>query len=147
MAIPGRRGPNRIFLGRLAHGQGANLNAAEDVDDPDVTLIGGRFLVGGFRGADVISARGGNGFIGPYRRPLFAFGARGDDRLIGGPKPDYLIGGRGHDTLKGGHGGDFLGARDGARDVVRCGRGHDLARVDRVDRRRGCEDVQSGSPG
>ncbi|MEK6326749.1 MAG: hypothetical protein AABM66_04375 [Actinomycetota bacterium] len=144
--ISGRRGPNRIFLGRLAHGQGANLNAAESLDDPDVTLRGGKFLVSGFRGADVVSARGGNGFIGPYRRPVFAFGARGDDRLIGGPKRDYLIGGRGHDMMKGGRGGDFLGARDGTRDVVRCGRGSDIARVDRIDQRRRCEDVRTKGP-
>ena len=113
-----------------------------------MTIRGGAPLVDGFRGADVISARGrGGAFIGPFPRPVFAFGARGDDLLIGGPKRDYLIGGRGHDTLKGGRGGDFLGARDGTRDVVRCGRGSDDARVDRIDRRRGCEDVRSGRPG
>ncbi len=135
------------FSESLARGQGANLNAAEDVDDPDVTIRGGAPLVSGFRGADVISARGrGGAFIGPFPWSVFAFGSRGDDLLIGGPNRDYLIGGRGHDTMKGGHGGDFLGARDGARDVVRCGRGSDIARVDRIDRRRGCEDVRTKGP-
>ena len=141
--IHGRRGPDRIVLGHLAHGQGANLNAAEDVDDPDVTIRGGILLVYGFRGADVISARGGDGFIGPYPRSVFAFGARGDDRLIGGPKRDDLFGGRGHDTMKGDGGRDFLSARDGTRDVVRCGRGSDFAEVDRSIGVRRCEDVRT----
>jgi hypothetical protein len=141
--IFGRRGPDRIVLGHLPHRQGANLNAAEDVDDPDVRIRGGTFLVYGF---DVVSARGGGGFIGPYRRSLFAVGTRGDDLLSGGPKRDYLIGGRGHDTMKGDGGGDFLRARDDTRDLVRCGRGSDIAKVDRVDQLHRCEDVRTKGP-
>ncbi len=147
VGIHGRRRADRIVLGKLAPGRGVNLNAAEDVDDPDVTIRGAAPLVGGFGGADVISARGrGGAFIGPFPSTVVAFGMRGDDVLSGGPARDYLIGGRGHDTLKGGHGGDFLGARDGTRDVVRCGRGSDHAEVDRIDRRRDCEDVRTKGP-
>jgi Ca2+-binding RTX toxin-like protein len=105
-----------------------------------VRIRKGRFLVGGF---NVVSGRGGGGFIGPYRRSLFAVGTPGDDRLSGGPKRDYLIGRGGHDTMHGGGGEDFLRARDKTRDVVRCGRGADIAKVDRVDRLRRCEDVRT----
>ncbi len=140
--IHGRWGPDRIVLGDLAHRKGANLNAAEDVDDPDVTIRGGTFLVYGFRGADVISARGGGGaFIGPYPRSVAAFGDRGDDLLSGGPARDYLFGGRGHDTMRGDGGADFLIARAHTRDVVRCGRGSDFAGVDRIDQLYRCEDL------
>ena len=118
MPIFGSRVPDQIVLGHLRHRQGANLNATEDVDDPDVRIRGGTFLVYGF---DVVSARGGGGFLGPYRRSLFAVGTPGDDLLSGGPKRDYLIGRRGHDTMKGDGGADFLKARDHTRDVVRCG--------------------------
>jgi hypothetical protein len=38
--IFGSAGPDRIILGHLPHRQGANLNAAEDVDDPDVRSAG-----------------------------------------------------------------------------------------------------------
>jgi hypothetical protein len=142
MGIHGRWGPDRIVLGDLARRKGANLNAAEDVDDPDVTIRGGTPLVYGFRGADVVSARGGGGFIGPYPASVAAFGERGDDLLSGGPKRDFFIGGRGHDTMKGDGGWDFLLARDNTRDVVRCGRGSDFAGVDRIDQLRRCEEVQ-----
>jgi Ca2+-binding RTX toxin-like protein len=130
-----------IVLGDLARRKGVNLDASEDVDDADVRIRGGTPLVYGSRGADVISARGGAGFIGPYPGSVVAFGDRGDDRLSGGPKRDVLFGGRGHDTMKGDGGWDFLVARDRTRDVVKCGRGSDFAGVDRVDRVRRCEDV------
>jgi hypothetical protein len=163
--IYGRRAPDRIVLGDLAHRRGANLNAAEDVNDADLRIRGGKLFVGGFGGADVISARGGGGFIGPYPGPLFAFGQRGDDLLTGGPnrdyllgmrgddqlatgrKADYLRGGRGHDAMRGGRGDDFLHARDHTRETVRCGRGSDDAKADRIDRLRSCEDVRRKASG
>ena len=138
--IFGRRAQDRIVLGHLPRRQGANLNAPEDADDPDVRVRGGTFLVHGF---DVVWARGGGAFIGPYRRSLFAVGTPGDDLLVGGPKGDYLIGLRGHDTMKGDGGRDLLLARDQTRDTVRCGRGSDVARSDRVDRLRRCEEVRT----
>jgi RTX calcium-binding nonapeptide repeat (4 copies) len=141
--VSGRKGRDRIILGRLADDEGANLNAAEDADDSDVTLTGGSFLVHASRGADVVSGRGGGGFIGPYGRPVVALGDRGDDLLKGGPKGDRLIGGSGHDTIKGGRGKDLLRSRDHERDRVRCGPGVDVAEVDRIDRVRGCEHVQT----
>jgi hypothetical protein len=144
--IQGSGGPDWIVLGDLARGRGANLNAAEDVDDHDVTIRGAAFLVHGNRGADIVSARGGGGFTGPYPGGMFADGERGDDVLAGGPNRDGLIGGRGHDTVKGGAGGDFLLARDKTRDIVRCGRGPDIAKVDRFDHLHRCEDVRTKGP-
>ena len=140
--IQGRWGQDRIVLGDLARRKGVNLDDTEEVDDADVRIRGGTPLVYGSRGADVISARGGAGFIGPYPGSVVAFGHRGDDRLSGGPKRDVLFGGRGQDTMKGDGGWDFLVARDHTRDVVKCGRGFDFAGVDRGDRLARCEDVR-----
>jgi RTX calcium-binding nonapeptide repeat (4 copies) len=172
--IHGSREPDRIVLGDLAHRKGANLNAGEDVGDPDVTIRGGMPLVYGSGGADVISARGGDGFVGPYPALVVEFGGRGDDLLMGGfwhqalfgmrggdflkagRKADLLKGGQGRDGLKGGQGHDamsagrgvdFVHARDNTRDEVRCGRGSDNGAADRIDRLRGCEDVLTNASG
>ncbi|MBI5104549.1 MAG: hypothetical protein HZB46_06120 [Solirubrobacterales bacterium] len=66
------------------------------------------------------------------------------DRLSGGAGDDVLLPGRGRDRVAGGAGNDTISARDGARDVVDCGRGRDTARVDRKDRVVGCEKVSRG---
>ena len=66
-------------------------------------------------------------------------GLAGGDCLSGGRGADRLHGGPDGDRLKGGRGRDRIDAKDGDRDVVRCGPGHDRARVDRRDRIRGCE--------
>jgi subtilase family protein/hemolysin type calcium-binding protein len=71
---------------------------------------------------------------------LLGFG--GQDQLRGLGGADCLNGGRGRDRLAGGAGKDTIQARDGKRDVVDCGPGHDLAIVDRVDAVRGCETVR-----
>jgi hypothetical protein len=79
-------------------------------------------------------------------------GRGGDDRIRGKGANDCLGGGRGddrvrgdggRDRLRGGAGDDRLRAVDGERDLVRCGAGQgDRARVDGVDRVRGCERVR-----
>lgn len=61
------------------------------------------------------------------------FGGRGDDHITAGPQRDLISGGRGD---------DLIDSRDGDRDVVRCGPGADVARVDIKDRTSGCEMVQ-----
>lgn len=82
-------------------------------------------------------------------------GAGGADMLVGLDKADCLRGGDQRDVLEGGDGsdrligsqaGDRMLARDGARDVVRCGRGHDVAVLDRRDRFKGCEEVSRRPP-
>jgi hypothetical protein len=99
-----------------------------------------RTLAGGARadrlvgtsGADLLYGEGGNDTL---------LGGRGNDVLFGGRGADVLDGGRGLDRLYGGPGNDLVKARDGARDVVDCGPGRDLAFVDRLDRTSGCERV------
>ena len=94
----------------------------------------GRDRLRGTRGGDLLSGRRG-------RDSLRGF--RGADCLRGNGGRDRLNGGRGRDSLIGGLDQDLLISRDGARDIVNCGRGRrDRARVDRRDRVRGCELVR-----
>lgn len=83
---------------------------------------GGRdILVGGWS-MDFIDAGPGNDLVS---------GAAGDDQIIGGPGIDVLGGGRGADRID--------AADGGVPDLVRCGKDRDFARLDLVDRARGCE--------
>jgi hypothetical protein len=62
-------------------------------------------------------------------------GTKGDDRIRGGENPERIAGRAGDDRINSRH--------DGAADSVRCGRGDDVARVDKRDRVRGnCETVR-----
>ena len=70
------------------------------------------------------------------------FGNAGNDLLVGGPGRDRLRGGAGRNRLRGGLGNDRLNAVNGKRDRVNCGRGRDRARVDSIDRTRGCEQIR-----
>jgi Ca2+-binding RTX toxin-like protein len=78
-------------------------------------------------------------------------GSDDGNELSGGADEDYLDGRDGVDTVAGGRSADLVVARDGVNDrPVSCGRGKDLAIVDRRDRvvRRGrdrCEQVDDGS--
>jgi len=53
-----------------------------------------------------------------------------------------LSGGPGSDVIRGGRGGDVARSADGTAELVNCGRGHDRARVDLIDRVSGCERVR-----
>ena len=88
-------------------------------------------------------------------------GGTGNDRLLGRAGDDSLWGGAGADGLRGGAGGDRINggvgtnrysgqrgkdeirARNGSAEVVRCGRGEDIAIVDDDDRTLRCETVRS----
>ena len=87
----------------------------------------------GVPGRDRLSGNAGNDLLegGPGRDALR--GGRGRDRVVGGGGSNRLYGGRGNDSLN---------AVNGRRDLVDCGRGSDRARVDPVDRVRGCEHVR-----
>lgn len=61
-------------------------------------------------------------------------GRRGDDVLKGLAGDDCLDGGKGTDQLVAGRGDDRVAARDGVRDVVKCGSGRDKVAADRIDR-------------
>jgi hypothetical protein len=63
----------------------------------------------------------------------------GHDRVDGGPGDDLLVAGGEGSILRGGSGDDRFLTRDGVRDEVDCGPGHDAVRADRLDALRGCE--------
>jgi hypothetical protein len=65
-------------------------------------------------------------------------GTNGPDTLTGA---DTLAGGPGLNAYDAGPGSDFVDARNGRRELVRCGSGRDRARLDRRDRARSCERV------
>ena len=95
---------------------------------PAATTPGGRKLTGrtltGRAGADVLR------------------GTSGPDVIAGRGGNDRLYGGKGRDRLDGGAGNDSIFARDGARDVIRCGSGRDRVSADRSDSiARDCESV------
>jgi Ca2+-binding RTX toxin-like protein len=99
---------------------------------------------------DQLVARAGDDCLRGGPGDDYLTGGDGDDRADGGPGADLvrgdagddrLIGGPGRDRLLGGPGADLISARDGKRDVVRCGPGRDRARVDAVDSIAGCERV------
>ena len=101
---------------------------------------------------DQLVARAGDDCLSGGPGDDLLAGGDGDDRADGGPGADLvrgdsgddrLIGGPGRDRLLGGPGADLISARDGKRDVVRCGPGRDRARVDTIDSIAGCERVAS----
>lgn len=59
----------------------------------------------------------------------------GSDTILGGPGRDRLIPGGGADEVDGGEGNDEVFAADSprARDLIRCGKGRDTVRADRLD--------------
>jgi len=78
------------------------------------------------------------------------YGSRKSERLRGTGGGDLILGRGGKDRIRprggadcvyGGRGADRIKARRGGRDVIRCGRGHDVAYVDRRDKTKGCERV------
>jgi hypothetical protein len=145
--VRGTQAPDRLSF----VAGGLNLNGDDDAD------VIGQFsvlLVEGSQGNDVISPQsgyrtaatrrvllGGGGRDTLIATPDGAFlhGGNDRDRLIGRARADNLTGGRGHDLLRGGKGRDLIRAIDGTRDRVNCGPGLDRAKVDGIDRVRGCE--------
>ena len=87
-------------------------------------------LIHGRRAADTVSGGNGEDDILP---------GRGHDVARGGPDADQLFDDEGRDELRGGAGNDRFSSRDGDRDVIRCGRGEDIAIIDELDVAGGCE--------
>jgi Tol biopolymer transport system component len=86
----------------------------------------------GTRHADTVCGLAGDDFLS---------GDEGADRIRGGAGNDRIFDYGGKDRLEGGSGNDVISARDGRRDVVVGGPGRDSARVDRIDRVIGVEEV------
>jgi Ca2+-binding RTX toxin-like protein len=116
-------------------------------DSSERGTTGGDRMVGTTNDDQLVARAGDDCLSGGLGGDLLA-GGDGDDRADGGPGADLvrgdsgddrLIGGPGRDRLQGGPGADRVNARDGSRDVVRCGPGRDRARVDAIDSVAGCE--------
>jgi hemolysin type calcium-binding protein len=117
---------------------------------------GNDVLRAGDDGSRLIGGFGNDRLIGGDDDDLL-YGGPGRDRLSGGDDDDGLYGGAGNDRLSGGDdndrlygnaGNDVILARDGERDVVRCGPGRDQAVVDQKDSVSGCEVVlRARTPG
>jgi Ca2+-binding RTX toxin-like protein len=141
----GSAGKDRLFVGAgndtASGGLGADMIEGGSGKDQEWGN-GGSDRLFGQTGDDRLSGGDGNDRVdgGPGKDTLLA--GTGRDQLIGGAGGDSLKGGvGGRDVLSGGSGNDTIDARNHARDVVTCGSGRDVARVDRVDRVRGCERV------
>jgi hypothetical protein len=145
--VRGTSEPDRLSFGP----GGVNLNAD---DDTDVTGQFSTLLVEGRGGDDVIFPQpdyaaaatrrvllGGGGRDRLIATPDGAFLHGGNDRdgLIGSARADNLTGGRGKDVIRGGKHRDLIRAIDDRKDRISCGPGLDRAKVDGIDRVRGCE--------
>jgi S-formylglutathione hydrolase FrmB len=107
--------------------------------DPCAARIGscGLEQVGGRKRDKLRGTPGGDSLRGRGARDRL-WGKAGEDCLAGGRGADRLSGGPGADDISGGRGSDRIDARDGERDLVRCGRGADRVKSDPRDRLRGC---------
>jgi Ca2+-binding RTX toxin-like protein len=112
--------------------------------DRSETLVGtpGSEVLYGLGGDDRIRGIGGDDCLVGGDGGDRLLGGSGNDRLTGGPGADTLVGGDGVNRYDGGPGADTVRARNGRRELVSCGSGRDVARVDRRDRVRGCERVR-----
>jgi Ca2+-binding RTX toxin-like protein len=125
-------------------------------------------LVGGAENDELLGGDARDRLLGGEGRDQL-FGMRGSDRLTGSVRGDLLAGGSGNDVLNGGFhgdrlfgehgndriivgtgrnivdagpGNDVVFSRNGKRDNIVCGRGHDRVAADRFDLVNGCERVR-----
>ena len=110
----------------------------------------------GRSGGDSVNGATGDDCLHGGRGNDWLVGRQGEDRLWGGGGEDHLSGGAGDDLLRGGRGensysshrgDDEIHARNGESEVLRCGRGEDLAIVDDGDRTLGCERLSRAGEG
>jgi Ca2+-binding RTX toxin-like protein len=147
--IDGGNGDDQIFgdsgQDNLTGGAGADVMHGGSGFD-DIAAGDGNDRVYGENDSDVISGGAGDDRLD---------GGNMADELVGGPGRDLLLGGRGNDIIidssgsnrvDAGPGNDMIDVRNGARDIVRCGRGTDHVRADRGDKLIGCEKVKRAGP-
>lgn len=97
----------------------------------------------GTNGRNVLRGMGGNDALVGLDGNDTLLGGTGLDRLCGGSGSDTITGGAGRDNVVAGAGNDLVNEFDGAvGDVIDCGAGRDVARIDRGDRTRNCESVR-----
>ena len=136
---------------RIRGGTGADrLNGS--FGDDDIAGNSGSDRIKGGRGRDAIDGGSGSDRISAGSSDDRVSGGSGNDRLTGNSGDDAvrghggndrISGSSGTDRLSGGSGRDVIGARDGRRDRIACGRGRDTVVADRRDRvARDCERVR-----
>ena len=137
-------------------GSGADVLSGDGRDNALIAHAGDDRILG--RGGDdhLQGGPGDDAFFGGAHDDLI-HGRRGSDEAVGGNGSDDILTGKGRDVarggkdgdqlfddegrdeLRGGRGNDRFSARDGDRDVIRCGAGEDIAIVDELDVTTGCE--------
>lgn len=108
-------------------------------------LIGraGNDSLWGGAGADGLHGRLDDDHLRGQGGDDYLSGRGGSDNLKGGAGDDRITGGAGENRYSGQRGNDEIRARNGSAEVVRCGRGEDVAIVDDDDRTLGCETARS----
>jgi hypothetical protein len=138
--VRGTGGPDRWALGGNRRSVGLSFGGSLS-NEFDVVFDGpGRNVVVAEPGAgnDRVDASR----VADRSSHIFLKGGPGADMLIGSSFRDAIDGGPGRDLLRGGAGADLIFARDGFRDVVRCGSGKDTAHIDGRDLTSGCEKLE-----
>lgn len=160
------RGLDRVDYGARRHSVRADLSGdRDDGERGEQDRIGADVeVLGGGRGDDHLTGNAGGNQLAGRAGTDALFGAGGSDRLFagggatppaitadsldGGPGSDELFGSDGPNLVTGGpdadsihpgKGRDTVRARDGAVDVVECGRGDDIVRNDPFEFLLGCE--------
>ena len=126
---------------RIHGGKGSDElrgGGGQDIELGDETGPGGDDLVVGGKGHDRLFGMAGEDRV---------IGTDGDDVIHGGDGVDVMKGGPGNDTLDdaprthqdrdhfdGNEGNDEIFSRDGLRDTIVCGSGHDIAKADHADK-------------
>jgi dipeptidyl aminopeptidase/acylaminoacyl peptidase len=107
-----------------------------------IEALGGNDHVSTGAAFDYVEGDGGNDWIATGGDRDRINGGAGNDVLYGESGGDTIDGGTGRDRIFGGPGLDSISANDGARDVIRCGSGHDWVVADARDVvAKDCEDV------
>jgi hemolysin type calcium-binding protein len=94
---------------------GVDVDPADPVPDPDITLVAPffqEFAAEGGAGDDVFSGAGGPGVGGGYGRRLSLAGGPGNDTLTGGSLDEHFVGEPGDDVIDGGGGADSVSYAD-----------------------------------
>jgi Ca2+-binding RTX toxin-like protein len=147
---PGSTGDDKR-LAREGEGTSGDDNESGDQGDDNINGHEGDDEIDGHHGDDDLCGDKGDDDLngGPGNDDLDGGpgndtikGGTGDDSEQGDSGKDDLTGGPGSDVLSSGSGNDRIHSRDGRRDRIRCGRGHDVVTADRKDRVSGCERVK-----
>ena len=138
-------------------GTGGHDSLHGEAHDNALIGLGGNDHLRGHRGDDHLHGGEGNDRLEGGAHDDLMHGRRGSDTAIGGNGDDDILPGKssdvarggegsdqlfddeGSDELRGGAGNDRFSARDGDRDVIRCGAGEDIAIIDGRDLAIECE--------